>query len=656
MKQTADILFFNAIVLTMNKQLKQYEPGAVAVKDTKITAVGTQEEILADWDAVERVDCEGRVLMPGLINAHTHIPMTLLRGLADDLRLDVWLMGYCMPVERKFVSPDFVRLGTRLGCAEMIRSGVTTYADMYYFEDDIADETAKIGMRALLGESILMFPSPDSDSPYEALEYTRKFIENWKDHPLITPVVSPHAPYTNTEETLQLCAKLALEYDVPLHTHIAETAIEVENMRREREMPVVPYVKKQDVLKPKSIAAHCVHIDEGEMHTLLHANTGVAHNPSSNLKLASGLAPIPKMVELGLNVGIGTDGTASNNDLDMFEEMRLAAFVGKISTNDPTSLPADITLLMATRIGAQALHIGEKTGSLEPGKQADMILVDLNRVHNAPRFHRDIKGIYAQIVYAGKASDVTDVLVDGKWLMRDQQLLTIDEAAVLEEARVYAEKVDAFLTVREKSVLSKLIAIGGASEEESYEVQAKVSVDDIQPILDALHKPGITINYKRHYKEYDNYMMFEDPDQGSIRFREDHFVDDNGQVTHVRSRLTHIGQTREHHFPQKVILNRSRYLAPANQSLRFYREYFKPTTEKEVNKVRLRFLITFEKEEFYINLDTVLKPSLGQFLEVKSRTWSNRDAEEKAKLISKLIAFLGAAPEKTQVEDYVEML
>lgn len=656
MKNSADYLFINAIVLSMDENFNQYEPGGVAVKDSSIVAVGAEDDVIAAWDAPEIIDCDKRVLLPGLINAHTHVPMTLLRGLADDLRLDVWLMGYCMPVEREFVSPEFVRLGTKLGCAEMIRSGVTTFADMYYFEDDIAATTAEIGMRALLGESILMFPSPDSDSPFDALVYTRKFIENWKDHPLITPVVSPHAAYTNTDETLQLAAALALEYDVPLHTHIAETAIEVENMRREKEMPVVPYVKKQSILKPKAIAAHCVHIDEGEMYTLLHANTGVAHNPSSNLKLASGMAPISKMLEVGLNVGIGTDGTASNNDLDMFEEMRLAAFVGKISTNDPTSLPAETTLLMATRMGAAALHIADITGSLEVGKRADMILIDISKVHNAPRFRRDSNGIYAQIVYAAKSSDVTDVMIDGKWIMREQQLLTIDEETVLNEAKAYAVKVDVFLAEREQSVLAKLIAIGGASEEESYEVQAKVAVQDIQPILAALHKTGIAISYKRHYKEYDNYLMFDDPKQGLIRFREDHFINDAGEVTHVRSRLTHIGQTRERHFPQKVILNRSRYLAPANQSLRFYREYFKPTGEKEVSKVRLRYLITFENEEFYINLDTVLTPSLGHFLEVKTRTWSKHDAEEKAKLVSKLVAFLGASPAQTQVEDYIEML
>lgn len=656
MKKSADLLLVNAIVLTMDKKFNQYEPGGLAVKGNEIIAVGFEADILDEWDAPEIINCGKKVLLPGLINAHTHVPMTLLRGLADDLRLDVWLMGYCMPVEREFVSPEFVRLGTLLGCAEMIRSGVTTFADMYYFEDDIAEATAQAGMRGLLGQTILMFPSPDSDSPIEALEYTRKFIEKWKNHPLIIPVVSPHAAYTNTSEILKLASALAQEYDVPLHTHISETASEVENMRRENEMPVVPYMKKQEVLKAKAIAAHCVHIDEGEMHTLLHANTGVAHNPSSNLKLASGMAPIRKMLEVGLNVGIGTDGTASNNDLDMFEEMRLAAFVGKVSTNDPTSLPAETVLLMATRMGAEALHIGEITGSLEPGKRADLILIDLNKVHNAPRFRRDHNGIYAQIIYATKSSDVTDVMVDGKWVMRENNLLTINENSILQEAAVYAAKVDTFLEEREQSVLAKLIAIGGASEKESYEVQAKVQIDDVQPILSALLKPDITIIYKRHYKEYDNYLMFDDPNQGMIRFREDHAINENGEVTHVRSRLTHIGPARERHFPHKVILNRSRYLAPANQSLRFYREYFKPTGEREIDKERLRYLITFEGEEFYINIDTVLTPSLGHFLEVKTRTWSKRDAEEKAKLVSNLATYLGASPDQTQVEDYVEML
>jgi 5-methylthioadenosine/S-adenosylhomocysteine deaminase len=311
--------------------------------------------------------------MPGLVNTHTHVPMTLLRGLADDLRLDVWLMGYMMPVEREFVSPEFVRLGTRLACAEMIRSGVTTFADMYYFEEEIARATAEAGMRAVCSQSVMKFPVPDAGSYEEAIAYTRGFIQRWKGHPLIVPSIAPHSAYGCTPEILHAATELAVEFDVPLHIHISETASEVENMRNEQGMPVVPYVKKLNLFDAKVIAAHCVHIDEGEIHTLKHYNAGVAHNPSSNLKLASGVAPVKKMLDLGLNVGIGTDGPASNNDLDMFEEMRLAAFVAKGTSGDPTALPAKTAVEMATRMGARALHLGDITGSLETGKRADLI-------------------------------------------------------------------------------------------------------------------------------------------------------------------------------------------------------------------------------------------------------------------------------------------
>ncbi len=322
--------------------------------------------------------------MPGLINAHTHVPMTLLRGLADDLRLDVWLLGYMMPVEREFVSPEFVRLGTQIACAELIRSGVTCFADMYYFEEHVAQATVDAGLRAMCAQTVLKFPAPDAISFEESLAAARNFIEIWKDHHLIVPAVAPHAPYTCTDEILRATAALAAEFDVPLHTHLAETAQEVENMRQAEGMPVIPYIKKQNLFDAKVLAAHCVHIDLGEMHTLLHNGAGVAHNPSSNLKLASGVAPISQMLELGLNVGIGTDGPASNNDLDMFEEIRLASFLAKGTSGDPTILPATQALTMATRLGAQAMHMGHITGSLEPGKRADLILVDLSPFTTPP--------------------------------------------------------------------------------------------------------------------------------------------------------------------------------------------------------------------------------------------------------------------------------
>jgi len=654
--EKTDLLLTNAIVLAMDEGFHQYEPGAVAVTGNQIVAVGPQAEIEGLFSPTTTLDCKGKVLMPGLVNAHTHVPMTLLRGLADDLRLDVWLLGYMMPVEREFVSPDFVRLGTRLACAEMLRSGVTCFADMYYFEEAIAESVAQAGMRAVCSQTVLKFPTPDARDFEESLSLARNFIQRWKNHPLVVPSVAPHAPYTCTPEILHMAAELAQEFDVPLHTHISETNQEVENMRNEQGMPVVPYVKKQGLLEAKVLAAHCVHIDEGEIRTLLHAKTGVAHNPSSNMKLASGVAPVRRMLELGLNVGIGTDGPASNNDLDMFEEIRLAAFLAKGFSGDPTALPARTVLSMATRLGARALHLGDITGSLEVGKRADLILVDLSSLHNSPRFRHDPNGTYAQIIYASKASDVTDVMIEGKWVLRDRQLLTINETDLVRESQEYAQRIDIFLIKREQSILSKLIAIGSATQEESYEVQAKVPLKDPAHILEALHQPDIEIIRQRHYRQYDTYFVFEDPQQGRLRYREDDFVDETGQVTNVRSRLTLVGQASEFNFPQKVLLSRSRFIAPATQTLRFYREYFKPSRELEIEKDRLRFLIRFKGIEFYINVDTLSKPNLGFFLEVKSRTWSRKDAEQKSSLAVDLINHLNASPEDNISEEYVDIV
>ncbi len=654
--ENADLILFNAHILTMNETLQQFSDGALAVKGNQIIAVGLSAEIQKKFKATTVLNCNGKVLMPGLVNAHTHIPMSLLRGLADDLRLDVWLRGFMFPVEREFVTPEFVELGSRMACAEMIRSGITCFADMYYFEATVAKTVAEIGMRGICGETVIKFPTPDAKSYEDALEYTEDYINKWRDHELIIPAIAPHAPDTCTIDLLKRSTQLALKYDVPLHIHISETALEVENMRKDQDMPVVPYVKKLGILEAKVIAAHCVHIDEGEMHTLQHANAGVAHNPSSNLKLASGIAPIKKMLEVGLNVGIGTDGPASNNDLDMFEEMRLASFIGKVSTGDPTTLPAHQIVLMATRMGAKALHIDHLTGSLEVGKRADLILVDLNPIHNLPHFTRDPHSTYAQIVYASKADDVTDVMVNGKWLMREKNLLTVNEDEIREQSKEYATHIDSFLIEREQSVLSKLIAIGGATEEESFEVQAKVTIEDPATVLKALESKSFEIVRKRHYREYDTYFSFKDPEQGMIRYREDHFIDDEGNVTNVRNRLTQIGQTIEDQFPQQVLLSRSRYLAPANQSLRFYREYFRPDQEVEIEKERIRFLIVYKKEEFFINIDQMLKPQKGYFLEIKCRTWSRTDAVSKAKLVVELIKHLGEDPGKTTSEDYIEMV
>jgi 5-methylthioadenosine/S-adenosylhomocysteine deaminase len=652
MRTRCDLLLTNAHVLTMDERFTVHPRGSVAIGGATILAAG---DVDAEYEPSETIDCKGRIVMPGLVNAHTHVPMTMLRGLADDLRLDVWLMGYMMPVERAFVRPDFVALGTKLACAEMIRSGTTCFADMYYFEEAVAEAAVAAGLRALCTQTVLKFPAPDAASYEDSLARARQFITRWKGHHLIVPGVAPHAPYTCTVEILRACAELACEFDVPLHIHLAETALEVEQSRRDHGMPVVPWVKKQRLFDARVLAAHCVHIDEGEMRTLKDAGAGVAHNPTSNLKLGSGVAPVAKMLELGVAVGIGTDGAASNNDLDMFEEMRLAALLAKGVGGDPTALPARAAVAMATRIGARAMHVGDITGSLEPGKRADLIVVDLEQTHNVPRFSRDPSAVYSQLVYAAKSTDVIDVMCDGQWLMRDRRLLTIDEDELRAAAGDMARRIDAFLLQREQSVLQKLIAIGGAAEQESFEVQLKARLGSPDGVLRALASDEITVIRTVHYHQYDTYFFFDDPGQGRLRYREDERLDEQNSVVGARARLTLTGPSREAAFGS-VLLFRSRFFAPATHTPRFYREYFKPAREREVEKDRHRWLVAFRGVQFYVHLDHLVTPHAGAyFLEVKSRTWSRRDAQDKAAIITELLARLGARADEATEEGYVEL-
>ena len=651
-----DAILSGGSVATMNDGFELFVHGAVAVRDGLIEAVGPSDELLTAYAADEIVDCSGCAVIPGLINAHTHAAMTLLRGVADDLRLDVWLMGYVMPVEQAFVRPDFCWLGTQLACAEMIRSGTTCFADMYYYEEAVADAAAQAGMRAICAETVLRFSTPDALSYDEGLEHTRDFILRWKGHPLIMPAVGPHAPYTTTADLLRACAGMALELDVPLHIHIAETAQEVEEHRAEYGMPMVPWVKKQGVLDAKVTAAHCVHLDEGEMNTLLHHGVGVSHNPTSNLKLASGFAPVVPMLELGLNVGLGTDGPASNNDLDMWEEMRLAALLAKGVTSDPTALPARQALSMATIGGARALHVSDSIGSLEPGKRADVVVVDLCRIHNTPRFERDRDALYAQLVYAAKASDVRDVMCQGQWLMRERNLLTVDEETLTAEATGIARKIDTFLIQREESVLSKLLAIGQVAQEKTFEVQVKVHLADATPVESLLQNSEILIVKPSLRNQYDTYFLFNDPYRSRLRYREDELLDEDGQVRDVVYRLTLISETKEREYARSVLLSRSRFDAPATRSLRFYHEYFDPVNEVAVHKQRRRYRIRYGGTDFAINLDRPNKPELpGMFLEIKSRTWSRQDAERKAELIGELLELLPVEKPEFVKQEYVEL-
>jgi 5-methylthioadenosine/S-adenosylhomocysteine deaminase len=312
---------------------------------------------------------------------------------------------------------------------------------------------------------------------------------------------------------------------------------------------------------------------------------------------------------------------------------------------------------MATRLGAQALHIGHLTGSIEAGKRADLILVDISPIHNSPSFQRAPDNAYAQIVYASKSTDVSDVMVNGNWLMRDHQLLTLKQEELLAQAAQIAKKIDAFLIEREQSVLSKLIALGGSLEQESFEVQVKVKIMEADSISRALKRPEVVVVRQRHYHEHDVYFFFENPAQGRLRYREDDFMDDTkGIITNVRSRLTLIGRKREGAFENEVLLSRSRYIAPASHSLRFYREYFRPKSEIVIEKDRLRWLIEYKDTEFFVNLDRVTEPELGHFIEIKSRTWSRRDADYKAQLVNELLSLLGASGGETVTEDYIDLV
>jgi 5-methylthioadenosine/S-adenosylhomocysteine deaminase len=631
--------------------------GAVAIAESKIVAVGKRTDILAHYEAEQTINCEGQYIMPGLINAHTHVPMTLLRGMADDLRLDVWLLGYIMPVEREFVNETFCRLGTQLACAEMIRGGVTTFCDMYYFESEIAQATAEAGLRAMLCESILKFPVPDAETYETSLAYTRDFIQKWLDHPLIKPTIAPHAPYSNTEETLQKSRDIALEFNRPLMIHIAETKREVEDNRAEHGKTVVPWIKDIGLLDVDGVVmAHCVHVDEHEMRLMQKYDVSVAHCPSANLKLASGIAPISQMLGMGINVAIGTDGPASNNDLDMFEEMRLAALIAKVNPTDPTALPAKTALKMATRNGARALRMEDITGSLEVGKYADVIVVDANPIHNAPHFDFNPEAVYSQLVYATKASDVAHTMVHGKFLMQNRQLLTLDENAIKAQAHQYAQEVGQFLSVREGNPLSKLIGVSnGVERSESFEVQVKAVLEHPDAIEELLSHDDVEVMRAIHYRQYDTYFLFDDLSKGRIRYREDDKIDAKGDVESVRMRLTYTGPEKERVFNDVVLLSHSRFIAPATNPLRFYREYFQPNEERTLEKQRRRWRILYKGVLFFINLDRLINPQHPDlFVEVKARTWSIADAEVKANYIQEMLTILGVDRTKAVVQDYLE--
>jgi len=663
MKKQADLLLRNGTIISMDDAGHIHTPGIVAIAGDSIAAVGGLE-LEAEYTSGVVLDCTGQIVMPGLVNAHTHLPMTLLRGLADDLRLDVWLNGYMMPVEREFVDAEFCRWGTLLACVELIKSGVTSFADMYYFEWAVAAAVAEAGLRGVCGETLLKFPTPDAASYDAGLEQCRRFIAEWKDHALIVPAIAPHAPYTCTPEILTQAVAIAKDFDVPLLIHLCETALEVKEWIEEYGCSPIRWVYDLGLFDAKVLAAHCAHVDEQDMRLLSRVRCGVAHNPTSNLKLASGIAPIGRMNELDVILGIGTDGTASNNDLDMFEEMRLAALLPKGISGDPTVIPAKTAVTMATRDGARSLFIDHLTGSLEAGKRADIIVLDVDEAHATPRYDLTENSIYAHLVYAAKSTDTRHSIVNGRIVMRDRTVTTVDADVVKTEAREYAKRISHFIVQRERSLLDKLVALGTIEQEETFEVQLKVRVSDPDSIEELLRtSDDIEITKHTVREQYDTYLLFDDPTAGRLRYREDHIMVDSDVQRGAwdvelriapEYRLTLIGLAVEHEYENSAILTRSRYDAPATHSLRFYREYFQPAEIKEVIKHRLRYRIIYRGLQFAVNLDKLTQPAYPEtFLEIKSRTWSARDAYHKAEVITELLGVFDGVSDTIMRGEYV---
>ena len=432
----AGLVITGGIVVTMDASARVLRPGAVAIAGSVITAVGDPESVRRANPTARVLDAGGAIVLPGLINTHTHAPMVMYRGLADDLALTEWLEEHIFPAEAGTVSPSFVRVGTRLAALEMIRSGTTMYADMYYFEEEIARETRRAGLRGVLGQTVIGFPAPDAKTPADALARARRFIDEFAGDPLIMPAVAPHSMYHVDRETLLACRDLARSKNVPLLIHLAETQDEIRIARERHQATPVGFLESIGFWAPVTVAAHGVWASADDIRILAERRVGVAHNPESNMKLASGTAPVPAYFKAGVRLSLGTDGAASNNDLDMFEAMRQAALLHKLTTGDPEAVPARMALEMATIGGARVLGLHHLVGSLEPGKRADLIVVGMRKARHTPLYDP-----ISHLVYVARGDDVETTVVNGRVLMEGGRVLTLDEPAVIDEARRLAAEV-----------------------------------------------------------------------------------------------------------------------------------------------------------------------------------------------------------------------
>jgi len=433
-KNSADLLITNGIVLQMDAENTRIQNGAVAVVKDKIVAVGTRDEF-ANWNAVRVIDAEGGIIMPGLVNAHTHAAMTCFRGLADDLPLMTWLNEHIFPAESR-LDEETVYRGSLLACAEMIRSGTTCFCDMYLFEGAVARAAHTAGVRAVVGEVLYDFPSPNYGEIVQGFAYTEKLIEKWRDDPLITIAVEPHSPYLCAPDLLKQASEQARRHQIPLIIHLSETQSEVEGIKEKYGRTPVGFLDDQGVLAPNLLACHCVVLNDDDISLLKDHDVKVAHNPESNMKLASGVAPVPKMLDKGICVALGTDGCASNNNLDIFLEMDTAAKLHKVDTLDPTVMDATTVLRMSTIDGARALGLDHEIGSLEPGKAADIIVIDTRKPHLTPMYNP-----VSHLVYAARGSDVAYSVINGNEVMNKGKFSSLDEVKVMADVEEIAEEI-----------------------------------------------------------------------------------------------------------------------------------------------------------------------------------------------------------------------
>jgi 5-methylthioadenosine/S-adenosylhomocysteine deaminase len=437
--EDADFIIHAKYVVTMDASHRVLAPGAVAIRADRIVAVGTPAEVAERYTSQHVVERPDALLLPGMIDTHTHAPMSLFRGIADDKRLEDWLNHYIFPAESKNVTPEFVRWGTRLACLEMIRAGITTYTDMYYFEDTEAETAKEAGLRGVLGQTIIGFPAPDYKTWKEAIAGTEKFMQKYRHDDLITPAIAPHAIYTTPDEALVAAHQLAVKYSAPLLIHLSETQKERDDSMTKRNLTPTQVLEKLGIFDGRVVVAHGIWQDDSDFKILLRHGVGVAHCPSSNTKLASGVAKVVDMLNLGVAVGLGTDGFAGSNDTaDLVKEMDLAAKLQKITREDPTALPAEQALEMATIGGARVLGMQREIGSIEEGKKADLITMSLSESDAYPLYN-----LYSHIVYSSKSSEVEDVFINGKQVMAERVVSTLNPPEIFRKAEEYGRQVAA---------------------------------------------------------------------------------------------------------------------------------------------------------------------------------------------------------------------